>query len=186
MTRQKHGGLHRSYEISISPRNMWHLVSVQDPRTGVRRRPTRHGTCYEFIGGRSSPCPGCPVPAAVLAVDGPAFVVAEVEPHGQRARVDLWHVAPSVLKALFEEKLRRFAVRSRLSARELQMLRGMTQSGGADQIAARVGISVRTVRFHVRNLFRKTHVHSRLDILRQLLGLVNHVERPVTGTRDLT
>jgi DNA-binding CsgD family transcriptional regulator len=166
---------HRSYEISIAPSKMGRLLAVHDERTRTWRAPVRAGTCWSVLAERTAPCPGCPLPgagAAVLADESGAFRVVEVVPRGRRARVYRCELEDGVLGRLFNEKLRRFAARARLSTRELEVLRGMTERGDAEVTAARLGISVRTVRFHIRNVFRKTHTHSRHEVLLRLIGLV--------------
>ena len=51
----------------------------------------------------------------------------------------------------------------RLSARELQILRLLAEGHGYKTAAAQLGVSVDTIRFHVRNIYVRLHVHSKSE-----------------------
>ncbi len=58
-----------------------------------------------------------------------------------------------------------------LTARENQVLHLMIRRFSNTEIAEAVGISERTVRFHVSNIFSKLRVHDRRSLLATLAGL---------------
>ena len=64
--------------------------------------------------------------------------------------------------------------RANLTERELDVLRELTSGFTNDEIAARLGISVNTVRYHIQNMLNKTGFESRLDLAvnAKALGLV--------------
>jgi DNA-binding NarL/FixJ family response regulator len=51
----------------------------------------------------------------------------------------------------------------RLSPRELDVLRRLTEGHSYKTAAAALGLSIDTLRFHVRNVYRKLHVHSKSE-----------------------
>jgi DNA-binding NarL/FixJ family response regulator len=73
---------------------------------------------------------------------------------------------------------------SRLTIRQREVLRLLTQGADNDMIAARLVISPETARTHVQNLIRKLGVHSRLEAAAILTrtGLVDEL----TGADDTT
>ena len=60
----------------------------------------------------------------------------------------------------------------KLTAREIEVVK-LVASGKADkEIAADLGISVRTVRYHVSNIFRKINVSTRARVIVAALKLL--------------
>lgn len=57
-----------------------------------------------------------------------------------------------------------------LTSRELDVLRLFTRGSTYDEIAQSMGVSRHTVHSHVRNVYRKLHVNSRKQALRQALA----------------
>jgi DNA-binding NarL/FixJ family response regulator len=55
-----------------------------------------------------------------------------------------------------------------LSAREKQVLDYLTQGLAYKQIGSRLGVSMPTVRFYVQNIYKKLHVHSRMEAVAKL------------------
>lgn len=51
----------------------------------------------------------------------------------------------------------------RLSARELEVLKLLAEGHSYKTAAARLAVSLDTVRFHVRNIYEKLHVHSKSE-----------------------
>jgi len=76
-----------------------------------------------------------------------------------------------------------------LSARQREVLRAVMQDGSNKEIAAKLNISVRTVKFHVSALFEKFNVQSRVSLMRKaadvLLAEPVAAEPPPLPTRDL-
>ena len=62
----------------------------------------------------------------------------------------------------------------RFTMREREVLTGLASGARNKEIAAELGVSVRTVRFHVENIYQKLHVHTRTQAARAAieLGLV--------------
>lgn len=61
-----------------------------------------------------------------------------------------------------------------LTARELELLALLVEGHGYKAIARALGISIDTVRFHVRHVYEKLHVHSKSEAVSQALrrGLI--------------
>jgi DNA-binding NarL/FixJ family response regulator len=65
-------------------------------------------------------------------------------------------------------------VEHRLSPRELELLQLLAQGHGYKTAARAMGVAIDTVRFHVRNVYEKLHVHSKSEAVIKALkqGLV--------------
>jgi DNA-binding NarL/FixJ family response regulator len=61
-----------------------------------------------------------------------------------------------------------------LTAREVELLGLLVEGHGYKSVARALGISIDTVRFHVRNVYEKLHVHSKSEAVSQALrrGLI--------------
>ena len=58
-----------------------------------------------------------------------------------------------------------------LSARELQVLKLLVDGHSYKTAAGELGISLDTLRFHIRNIYEKLHVHSKSEaVLKALRG----------------
>lgn len=86
---------------------------------------------------------------------------------------ELW--APRTLLTRVVERLRQRAetrqglppaVREPLTAREREIVRDVMQGLTNREIATRLGISEKTVKTHLSNVFRKLNIHRRVDLLR--------------------
>ena len=66
------------------------------------------------------------------------------------------------------------ALRVDLTERELEVLRELTNARTNEEIAARLGISVNTVKRHIQNMMEKTGFYNRIDLAMnaKALGLV--------------
>jgi DNA-binding CsgD family transcriptional regulator len=62
----------------------------------------------------------------------------------------------------------------RLSPRELELVRLLAEGHSYKTAAARLGLSQHTIRFHIRNVYAKLHVHSKSEAVVKALraGLV--------------
>ena len=76
------------------------------------------------------------------------------------------------------------AMKSDLTEREQAVLRELTRNGTNEEIAARLNISVNTVRTHIQHMLEKTGFRNRIDLAvnAKTLGLVVH-EDDRTGNR---
>jgi DNA-binding CsgD family transcriptional regulator len=77
-----------------------------------------------------------------------------------------------------------------LSQRQRDVLRTLMQDRSNKEIAAKLNISVRTVKFHVSALLAKFNVHSRVGLVRKaadvlLLGVAPLAEANAAPTREL-
>ena len=57
-----------------------------------------------------------------------------------------------------------------LSKRELELLNGLVNGGSYTSIAADLFISPHTVKTHIKNIYKKLHVHTRAEAVRAWLG----------------
>lgn len=72
-------------------------------------------------------------------------------------------IRPALTKKIFESmQLNKFA---ELSARQNEILRLMIMGGTYSTIADKLGISKETAKTHMKNLYRKLHVHSKEEAL---------------------
>jgi DNA-binding CsgD family transcriptional regulator len=70
-----------------------------------------------------------------------------------------------------------------LTAREAQIARRAASGASDKDIAAALFISVRTVDFHLRNVFRKLGVRSRGELAAQIPGATRESSGGLTGSR---
>ena len=84
-------------------------------------------------------------------------------------RIILSDFVSSMLKTSVQPRLERSTVQ--LSRRESEVMDGLLDNHANKEIANRLGISERTVKFHVSNVLRKFHVRRRADLI--LLGVQN-------------
>ncbi len=84
-------------------------------------------------------------------------------------RIILSDFVSSILRSTRQARLERSMVE--LSRREQNVMDALLENCANKEIAARLGISERTVKFHVSNVLRKFHVGRRADLI--LLGVQN-------------
>lgn len=138
-------------------------------------------SCFEAVAGRREPCVNCPVLAlartpsakresAVLhAASGP-FRIAFAETLGEgRYLVHSVPVNEGNLAKLQRCRIDRLANEARLSKREMSVLDLLLLGRSSGEIADSLGITERTVRFHVANVLGKLQAESRADLLRLLV-----------------
>ena len=75
------------------------------------------------------------------------------------------YVTPADSTPTEQEIFERFATRHNLSSREREVLRLVLDERTNSEIAAELFVSEATVKYHVRNLLRKTGCRNRLEIL---------------------
>jgi len=94
--------------------------------------------------------------------------------------VDAWQVPespaattpPSVgegQKSKIQQRIAALGKTTKLTEREAQILELLCLGGNFDEIAGRLGISPRTVKFHQENVLRKTGSSSRVELFRKLI-----------------
>lgn len=108
----------------------------------------------------------------VLASNGRRRHIAHILPLGSDARRDASTVG--AVAALFVNEivlalsspLEKIAARYRLTPSELRVLSAVFDEGGVREIAARLGISVATVKTHLNHIFSKTGTRRQADLVR--------------------
>lgn len=137
--------------------------------------------CHEMLLGRAQPCPGCPAVAlarssaskreySVIPSSHGLFRVFSAEPDGDGQY--LMHSMPltdSIVSKLQRLRVDRLAREAGLSKREVAVLELLLLGRSSGVIASALGITERTVRFHVSNVLTKLEADSRADLLRLLL-----------------
>jgi DNA-binding CsgD family transcriptional regulator len=88
---------------------------------------------------------------------------------GGRFRVIQVHLNEGVVTGLQRARIDRMARRAKLSKRELAVLDLVLLGRTSADVAKALGITERTARFHVGNIFAKLQADSRSDLLRLLL-----------------
>jgi DNA-binding CsgD family transcriptional regulator len=94
--------------------------------------------------------------------------------------VDAWQVPETVAssgppslgdgqKAKIQQRITALGKTTKLTEREAQILELLCLGGNFDEIALRLGISPRTVKFHQENVLRKTGSSSRVELFRKLI-----------------
>jgi len=94
--------------------------------------------------------------------------------------VDAWQVPESVAssappslgdgqKSKIQQRITALGKTTKLTEREAQILELLCLGGNFDDIAQRLGISPRTVKFHQENVLRKTGSSSRVELFRKLI-----------------
>lgn len=108
----------------------------------------------------------------VLASNGRRRHIAHILPLASDARRDASTVG--AVAALFVNEivlalpspLEKIAMRYRLTPSELRVLSAVFDQGGVREIAARLGISVATVKTHLNHIFSKTGTRRQADLVR--------------------
>ncbi len=184
-------GLHlsREYEVDTRPPSAGRLISVTANPTRLAERDLLGKTCWNVFEHRAQPCDGCPVFGAgsaafgVLSEADGVYRVVRVHRHQTRAEVDVCTLEHPPVVALIQEKFRRLAKVARLSEREGRVFSLVSRGKSSKEIAAEIGISERTAKFHVSNLLRKLGAESRMDVLRLLLAPTKDLPLPQSPRR---
>lgn len=132
--------------------------------------------CWE-LRGRTDVCPGCPAfsiapgeqRTGVLQEDKGPYTLIHAEAVRGSVKVESNTIPDTVLVDVIHEKLRRIVASARLSEKERSVVELLFLGRQTREIGAALGISGRTVKFHVTNLLEKIDADSRLDITRKLL-----------------
>lgn len=134
------------------------------------------GCCYQVLHGRSTHCEPCPLRGRGLAT-GPQTIVAMTPEReyqvttaaltgADAARVSVRRLPIAAFSAVLQAKLDSLALRGRLSLRERDVLRQLVEGHTLEDIAEKLVITPRTVRFHQSNLLEKLGADSRADLMR--------------------
>jgi len=143
------------------------------------REPRR--ACFEAIAGRREPCVNCPVrtlarspsskrESAVLHSPSGPFRVVFAETMGDsKYLVHSLPLAEGHIARLQRCRIERLSCEAGLSKREMSVLDLLLLGRSSGEIASALGITERTVRFHVANVLDKLQAESRADLLRLLV-----------------
>ncbi|MBC7173769.1 MAG: helix-turn-helix transcriptional regulator [Polyangiaceae bacterium] len=137
--------------------------------------------CLDLLCGSSECCADCPAMAisekapivsratAAQGAEGHCYVVTARVSGPERALVTAIRIDDSTRAKLASARVDAAASAAGLSEREKQVLRLLLLGRELADVAAELGISHRTVRFHQTNLLDKLGVESRADLARLLL-----------------
>ena len=161
------------YVASTKPETKGDLLRV-DQSAGWRA--WRGKKCWE-LRGQEDVCPGCPAfsvepgeqRTGVLQDPKGPYTVIHAEGGRGSVKVESMTIPDTVLVDLIHEKLRRIVATAKLSEKERSVVELLFLGRQTREIGAALGISGRTVKFHVTNLLEKIDADSRLDITRKLL-----------------
>lgn len=98
-----------------------------------------------------------PLPEIKSGIESLLAGGAPMSPHIARKVID--HFNPQ------KKKLRK----TRLTPKEQEIVVGLVDGLSYKMIAARMNISVETVRFHIKNIYQKLHVHSKAEVITKSL-----------------
>lgn len=166
------------YEIAASVSDFGRLLGITYPSCATRFDYKPVARCYAVIGGRSTPCPSCPVlrpesegwpRTAARRIGGTsdaAYEVVTAEAGQERVRMRLRRIPESSVGAIYETKVRDLADAARLSTRERAVLKYLLMGRAIGDIASFLDISPRTVKFHQANVLEKLGADSRADLIR--------------------
>jgi DNA-binding CsgD family transcriptional regulator len=161
------------YTVSTKVETKGDLLKVEEAGAWKAWRGRK---CWE-LRGQTDVCPGCPTfsvaqgeqRTGVLQEPRGAYTVIHAEGGRGTAKVEAISMPDSVLVDMIHEKLRRIVSGARLSEKERSVVELLFLGRQTREIGAALGISGRTVKFHVTNLLEKIDADSRLDITRKLL-----------------
>ena len=89
---------------------------------------------------------------------------AAMSPQIARKVMEFFGDRPGLQRAPHEE-----ASETHLTAREKEIVIGLTDGLSYKLIADRMGVSLDTIRFHIKNVYRKLHVNSKSEVIRKSL-----------------
>ena len=72
-------------------------------------------------------------------------------------------IAKKVIKYFSSEKVTK--VGQALTIKERQVVDGLVEGLSYKMIAGKLGISIDTVRFHIKHVYRKLHVNSKAEVI---------------------
>lgn len=154
-------------------------LEVMSARNGALVQPPSGARCYEHVYGRSAPCDGCPFLSEGVSQDT-TFARVEGEDksvvHASAARLGegstmilARRLSPSDVGGVIQARIEALAAQRGLSPREREVLKLATIGRSRSDIANVLGITQRTVKHHVANIFAKLGADSQADLLRVLL-----------------
>jgi len=171
-------GQHVDYEISLSPLTFGELRSVSASGTGLHVVAEKRRRCFEFLYSRGTPCDDCPVlrpptdswPRVTIRGRGAGEQVYEITKAelatSTSVRLSMKTVTAEELSAIRGVRVKALADRASLTERERAVMEYLLDGRSLDEIAALLGMSPRTAKFHQTNLLGKLGADSRSDLFR--------------------
>lgn len=99
----------------------------------------------------------------------PARLLEAIAEAGQGGSPMSSHIARKVVGLLRQTMPRRRDGEGLLTPRERDVLEGLAAGNTYQTLAKSLGLSADTVRFHIRNIYRKLHVHSQSEAVAKAL-----------------
>ncbi len=173
----------RYYEFEAAPgTNFWKLKLIWTSGNDLESHPNGP-KCYQSIHGRSEPCEGCPIlklqverQEGVTVIpsggdrDASTFDIVHFKPMGPTTMgVHVTTISEDIVSKIASAKIDVLALRSGISQRERSVLDLLLLGRTMGDIAMVLQISVRTVKYHQRNIQQKLGADSRFDLARILL-----------------
>ncbi|MCA9664766.1 MAG: helix-turn-helix transcriptional regulator [Myxococcales bacterium] len=156
------------YEVTHDDDDFGTLLSVVVD--GAARGDLVGQRCHYVLAGRKQPCEGCPIASGPLArydSNNQRYRISEVvERKAHRSRVRSRLVGDDEASALLDQRFDATVSKAGLTPREREILATLVRGLSMPEIAAELGISQRTVKYHKSNLLAKLGCESRLDLLR--------------------
>lgn len=154
-------------------------LEVASDANGGISQPPRGTRCHVWLYGRATPCVGCPLldggeveSASFAHVEGDEHTVV----HASATRLDetsavvLARRMPSKdIGEVIQARLDALAHERGLSPREHSVLKLASLGRSRSEIASVLGITPRTVKHHIANVYAKLGADSQADLLRVLL-----------------
>jgi DNA-binding NarL/FixJ family response regulator len=78
-------------------------------------------------------------------------------------------IARKVIEHFGQQNTKKKEIESPLSAKEKEIVVGLVDGLSYKLIADRMNISIETVRFHIKNIYRKLHVHGKAEVISKSL-----------------
>ena len=75
------------------------------------------------------------------------------------------YMTPSIARKVLEYFVPKKASEDLLTGKEKQIVEAMTEGLSYKLIADRLSVSIDTVRFHIKNIYRKLHVNSKAEVI---------------------
>ena len=76
----------------------------------------------------------------------------------------------------------RAAILLPLTPRETEVLNAIVSGSTSREVAARIGVSPRTIDFHRSNIMQKMHARNMADLMRAVLGKREETDSEITGS----
>ena len=76
------------------------------------------------------------------------------------------YMTPKIAKKIFNHFQKQKGITSKLSSRELQIVNGILEGLSYKMVSDKFGISLDTVRFHIKTIYRKLEINSKSELFK--------------------